>query len=37
MSLDKSLNIVVTGGEGFIAKHLVSRLKSMNHMERVVN
>tara|TARA_B100000287_G_scaffold406514_1_gene431051 strand:- start:1308 stop:2210 length:903 start_codon:yes stop_codon:yes gene_type:complete len=31
MSLDKSLNIVVTGGEGFIAKHLVSRLKSMNH------
>lgn len=31
MNLDKRLNIIVTGGSGFIGKHLVSRLRSMNH------
>ena len=31
MNLDKQLNIIVTGGSGFIGKHLVSRLRSMNH------
>tara|TARA_Y100000310_G_C20543050_1_gene744256 strand:+ start:167 stop:1078 length:912 start_codon:yes stop_codon:yes gene_type:complete len=31
MNLDKQLNIIVTGGSGFIGKHLVSSLRSMNH------
>ena len=31
MNLDKRLNIIVTGGSGFIGKHLVSSLRSMNH------